>query len=98
MPVVLAELLAVLGPWIMRFMAAKGVIMFAGFLGRLGLVIGTDKLVVKPLLDAATNMWGAIPPQFSCWFGAFGVSEATSIMISSLTLIMGKRIFFGKSE
>lgn len=97
MPVVIAELLAILGPWIMRFFAVKGLMMVAGFLGRIGLVLMTDKMVVKPLIDAAMNAWGAIPAEFGCWFAAIGITEMASILVSSLTLIVGKRVFFGKS-
>jgi len=98
MPVVLAELLAILGPWIMRFFAVKGVLMVAGFLGRLGIVLMTDRMVVKPALDAIMNAMGAMPAEFSCWFGAVGITEAVSICVSGLTLITAKKIFFGKKE
>lgn len=98
MPIVLVELFAVLGPWIMRFLAVKGVIMAAGFLGRIGIVLMTSEMVVKPLLEAAKNAWSAFPAEYSCWLNTFGVLQMASIMISGLTLIVGKRVFFGKSS
>lgn len=98
MPVVLTELLAVLGPWIMRFFAAKAVIMVAGFLGRLGLVLATNEFAVQPLIDHAVTAWSSIPPDFQCWIAAFGVTRAASIMVSGLTLIAAKRVFFAKSS
>jgi len=98
MPVVIAELLAILGPWIMRFFAVKGVIMVAGFLGRLGIVLATDRMLVQPALDAITQAMGAMPPEFNCWFGAVGIKEAVSICVSGITLITARKIFFGKKE
>lgn len=98
MPVVLVELLAVLGPWIMRFFAVKGVLMVTGFLSRIGVVLMTDKLVIQPMIDAAMNAWGAVPGEFQCWFSAIGITKMASIMVSALTLISAKRIFFGKKE
>ena len=98
MPVVLAELLAILGPWIMRFFAVKGVLMVAGFLGRIGVVLMTDRMLVQPALDAIMRAMGSIPPEFNCWFGAVGIKEAVSICVSGITLITAKRVFFGKKE
>lgn len=98
MPVVLAELLAALGPWIARFFAAKALVMVVGFLGRIGLVLMTDKFVMKPLIDAAVNAFNAIPPEFQCWFGAIGLTQMASVMVSGLTIISAKRVFFGKKE
>lgn len=98
MPVVLVELLAILGPWIMRFFAVKGVIMVAGFLARIGVVLMTDRMVVQPALDAIMNAMGAMPPEFNCWFGVIGIKEAVSICVSGITLITANKIFFGKKE
>ncbi|ASK92184.1 hypothetical protein KWH04_23655 [Xanthomonas campestris pv. trichodesmae] len=98
MPVVLVELLAVLGPWITRFFAAKAVIMVAGFFGRLGLVLMTDKFVMEPMIEAATNAFHAIPAEFQCWFGVIGVTQMCSVVVSGLTLISAKRVFFGKKD
>lgn len=98
MPVVIAELLAILGPWIMRFFAVKGVLMVAGFLGRLGLVLATNEFAVQPLIEHAISAWNSIPPQFQCWLALFGVTKAASIMVSGLTLIAAKRVFFAKAE
>lgn len=93
----LGPILAALGPWIMRFFAAKAVIMFAGFLGRLGIVIATNEFAVQPLIEHAITAWNAIPPQFQCWFGLFGVTKAAGIIVSALTLITAKKLFFAKS-
>lgn len=98
MPIIITELLAILGPWIMRFFAVKGVLMVGGFLSRIGLVLMTDKMVVQPLIDAAMQAWATVPPEFQCWFGAIGVTKMASIMVSALTLIAAKRVFFGKSQ
>ncbi|MBD9368380.1 DUF2523 family protein [Xanthomonas sp. XNM01] len=92
----LGPILAALGPWIMRFFAAKAVIMVAGFLGRLGLVIATNEFAVQPLIDHAVSAWNTIPAQWQCWFGLFGITKAAGIMVSALTLISAKKVFFAK--
>lgn len=98
MPAALTALLAALGPWIMRFFAAKAVIMVAGFLGRLGLVLVTNEFVIEPLIDATITQWNSMPASIQCWLRAAGVAEAASIIVSGLTLIAGKRVFLGKSS
>ena len=98
MPVIVVELLAILGPWIMRFFAAKAVIMVAGFLGRIGLVLATNEFAVQPLIDHVMSAWTSIPADFQCWLSAFGVTKAASIMVSGLTLIAGKQVFFAKTS
>lgn len=98
MPVVIAELLAILGPWIMRFFAVKGVLMLAGFLGRLGLVLATNEYVMQPMIDYAITAWNGFPAEYQCWLALFGVSKAAGIMVSGLTLIAAKRVFFAKKE
>lgn len=98
MPVVLAELLAALGPWIMRFMAAHAIAMFAKFLARLGLAIATNEMVIQPLIDHAVSAWSSIPAEWQCWFATFGITKAAGIMVSGLTLITAKRVFLTKSE
>lgn len=98
MPVVIAELLAIIGPWVMRFFAVKGVLMVAGFLARLGLVLGTGKFVMEPLVEKTIEWWGTLPATFQCWMGAVGIVEAASIMLSGLTLIAAKQVFFSKAD
>lgn len=93
----IAAILAALGPWITRFFLAKSALMFAGFLGRLGLVLATDEFATQPLVDHAINAWSMIPNQYLCWFGAFGVTRALSICLSALTLITAKKVFFAKA-
>lgn len=97
MPVVIAELLAIIGPWIMRFLAVKGLLMVAGLLGRLGLVLATNEFAVQPLIEHAMTAWNAIPAQYQCWLALFGVTKAAGIMVSGLTLIAAKRVFFAKA-
>lgn len=93
----LAALLAALGPWITRFFMAKAVVMVAGFLGRLGLVIATNEFAMEPLIEHVTTMWMQIPASWQCWFGLFGVTKAAGIMVSALTLISAKKLFFAKA-
>jgi len=97
LPIVSAVLAAV-GPWIMRFFAAKAVLMFAGFLGRLGLVIATNEFAVEPLIDHAMTAWNAIPGDWQCWFALLGITKAAGIMVSALTLIAAKQVFFAKAD
>ncbi|WP_052107762.1 DUF2523 family protein [Aerolutibacter daejeonensis] len=92
-----APLLAALAPWITRFLLAKSAFIFAGFLGRLGLVIATNEFAIQPLVDSAITAWSMIPNQYLCWFGAFGVTKALSIMLSASTLIGAKKVFFAKA-
>lgn len=94
----LGALLAALGPWITRFFMAKAGLMFAGFLGRLGLVIATNEIAMEPLTDLVLSRWATLPGDMQCWLGLFGVTKAVSIMLSALTLISAKRVFFAKSE
>ncbi len=70
--------------------------MFAGFLGRLGLVIATNEMVTEPLTTMILNKWVTLPGNMQCWLGLFGVTKAVSIMISGMTLIAAKRVFFAK--
>lgn len=94
----LAALLAALGPWISRFFMARAGLMFAGFLGRLGLVIATNEIAMQPLTDLVLSRWATLPADMQCWLGLFGVTKAVSIMLSAGTLITGKRLFFAKGE
>lgn len=93
-----AAFLAALGPWISRFFMAKAGLMFAGFLGRLGLVIATNEIAFEPLTNLVLSRWATLPADMQCWLGLFGVTKAVSIMLSASTLIMGKRVFFAKAE
>lgn len=93
-----SSILAAVGPWIMRFLAVKGVIILAGFLGRLGLVLATNEFAVQPLIDHAMSAWTSVPVGWQCWLGLFGVTKAAGIMVSGLTLIAAKRVFFAKDS
>lgn len=95
---IISAVFGALGPWIMRFFAAKAVIMLAGFLGRLGLVIATNEFAVEPLIDHAMTAWNAIPGDWQCWFALLGITKAAGIMVSALTLIAAKQVFFAKAE
>ncbi|MEJ2790632.1 MULTISPECIES: hypothetical protein [unclassified Pseudoxanthomonas] len=95
---VLGSVFAALGPWIMRFFAAKAVLMVAGFLGRVGLVLATNEVIVQPLIDHAIQMWNGIPGAWQCWLALFGVTKAAGIYVSGLSLIAAKKIFLAKSE
>lgn len=92
----LAALFAALGPWISRFFMLKGATMFAGFLGRLGLVLATNEFVMEPLMDHVIAAWTRIPTEYQCWLALFGVTKAASIIVSGLTLLGAKRVFFAK--
>lgn len=94
----LAPLLAALGPWITRFFMAKAALMFAGFMGRLGLVIATNELAFEPLTNLVLSKWATLPGSMQCWLALFGVTKAVSIFLSATTLISAKKIFFAKSE
>lgn len=94
----LTPVLAALGPWISRFLLAKGAMMFAGFLGNLGLVIAVNKYAYEPLTNLVLSKWSTLPGSMQCWFGVFGVNQAISIMLSAMTLITAKKIFFSKKD
>lgn len=87
---------AALGPWIGRFIMLKGVLLVTGFLGRLGLVLATNEFVMQPLIDHLMGAWNSIPPGWTCWFALFGVTKAAGIVVSALTLISAKRVFFAR--
>lgn len=93
----LAAVFAALGPWIARFFMLKGATIFAGFLGRLGLVLATNEFVMQPLIDHVISAFNAIPPQYQCWIALFGITKAASIFVSGMTLLGAKRVFFSKS-
>lgn len=97
MPLITA-FLAALGPWIARFFMAKAVLMVAGFLGRLGLVLATNEFAVEPLVDMVIAKYASLPGSLQCWLGVFGVMKAVSVMLSGLTLISAKQVFFAKSS
>lgn len=97
MPII-AMLLEALGPWIARFFMAKAVLMFAGFLARLGLVIATNELAMEPLTNLVLSKWASMPGTMQCWLSLFGVTKAVSVMLSAGTLLSAKQIFFAKSE
>jgi hypothetical protein len=94
---VAGAIFAALGPWITRFFMAKGALMVAGLMGRLGLVLATNELVMEPLIDMVTTKWQLIPVEMRCWLGVFGIVKAASILISGMTLIAVKRVFLNKS-
>lgn len=94
----LAALLAAIGPWITRFFMLKAGLMFAGFLGRLGLVIATNELAVEPLTALVVGKWSVIPDDMRCWLAMFGVTKAVSIMLSAGMLIAAKSIFLKRAS
>ncbi|MEN4903351.1 hypothetical protein [Luteimonas sp. TWI1437] len=93
----LTALLAALGPWIARFFFMKGALLFTSFLGRIGLVLATNEFVMEPLIDHVTRAWNAIPSDWQCWFGLLGVTKMASIMVTGMSLLGAKRVFFSKS-
>ena len=93
----IAAILEALAPWISRYLMGKAALWVASLLGRLGLVIATDKFAMQPLIDHAINAWSMIPNQYLCWFDAFGVTKALSIMLSASALIGAKKVFFAKA-
>lgn len=95
---IFAALLEALGPWIARFIMAKGVLLFAGFLGRLGLVIATNEFAIQPLIDLTVSKWSTIPSTMQCWLSLFGVTKAVSVMLSAAVLIAAKHLFFSKKS
>jgi hypothetical protein len=84
-------------PWITRLIMAKGVLLFAGFLGRLGFVFIMNEFFIQFIIEYAINMWNAIPSEWQCWFALLGVTKAAGIYVSGMTLIGAKRVFFAKS-
>lgn len=97
MPALLAAIFAAIGPWITRFFMVKGVLMFAGFLGRVGLVLATNEFFMEPLIDHIISAWNSMPAGMQCWLALFGVTKAAGILVSGLMLITGKRVFFAKA-
>lgn len=97
MPVFLGPLLAALSPWIIRFFLAKSVLMFVGFLTRLGIVLATNEYAIQPLIEHATTAWLSMPAEWQCWFGLFGVTKAASIMVSASLLLSAKQVFIAKA-
>ena len=93
----LAPALAVIGPWITRFFMAKAALMFAGFLGRVGLFVATNELIFEPVLEHITQAWFTIPPAWQCWFSLIGVVQVASILVTGMTLLSVKQVFFAKS-
>lgn len=93
----LAPALATLAAWIPRFLMVKGVLLFSGLLGRLGLVLATNEFVMQPLIDHVIAAWNTIPAGMQCWLALFGVTKAASIAVSGLTLIAAKRVFFARA-
>lgn len=94
---VLAALFAALGPWIARFFMLKGVLMFSGFLGRLGIVLATNEFVMQPLIQHAINAWSQIPGDMQCWLSIVGVVKVASIIVTGTSLLGAKRVFFSKA-
>lgn len=94
---IIASISAAVGPWIMRFFAAKAVIMVAGFMGRVGLVLATNELIMEPLIDLVTAKWQGLPASMQCWMATFGVTKAASVLVSGMTLMAGKQVFLRKS-
>lgn len=97
-PLALAPILAAIAPWITRFLMAKGVLLFAGFLGRLGIVLATNELLVQPIIDHIMSMWVSIPAEMQCWLTFWGVTEIASIVVSGMTLAAAKQVFFSKAD
>lgn len=97
MPLI-AAVFAALGPWITRFFMAKAVLMVAGFMGRLGVVLATNEFAMEPLTDMVISKYASLPAGLQCWLGTFGVLKAVSVMLSGLTLIQVKNVFFKKAE
>lgn len=95
---IVGSIFAALGPWVMRFFAAKAVIMAAGFMGRVGLVLATNEVIMEPLIDMVTTKWATLPASMQCWMGTFGVIKAASVLVSGMTLIAAKSVFFQKSS
>ena len=94
----LAGILEAAAPWITRFIMVKGVLVVSGFLGRLGLVLATNEMLMQPLIDYAMNTWATMPIEWQCWFNLLGVTKGVSIILSGVTLINAKRVFFAKSS
>lgn len=94
----LEPLLAALGPWITRLFIAKAALGFAGFLGRLGLVMATNEFAMEPLTNLVIGKFTSLPGDMQCWLGLVGVTKAVSVMLSGMTLISAKRVFFAKAS
>lgn len=94
----IAAVLSAAAPWISRYLMAKGAILFAGFMGRVGLVFATNEVIMQPLISHIMSAWGALPAQFTCWMGVFGIAKVASILVSALTLLSVKQIFLARSS
>lgn len=94
---IVGSIFAALSPWIMRFFAAKAVLMFAGFMGRVGLVLATNEVVMEPLIDLVTSKWLTLPASMQCWMATFGIVKAASVLVSGMSLIAAKSVFLQKS-
>lgn len=92
-----SAILAAAMPWITRFFLAKGALLFAGFMSRVGLVFATNELIFDPLLAHIMSAWSALPPEMTCWMSAFGITKVASILVSALTLLSFKQIFLARS-
>lgn len=93
-----SAILAAAMPWITRFLIAKGALILAAFLGRIGLVIATNEVIMEPLLAHIMSAWGSLPSEFTCWMALLGVTKVASIIVSALTLLSIKQIFLAKSS
>ena len=93
-----SAILAAAMPWITRYFLAKGALLFAGFMGRVGLVFATNEMIFEPLLAHIMSAWGALPAEFTCWMGFFGITTVASILVSALTLVSLKQIFLARSS
>lgn len=93
----IAAILSAAAPWISRFFLAKGALLFAGFLGRIGIVIATNEVIMEPLLGHIMGAWASLPGDFTCWMGMLGVTKVASIVVSALTLLSIKQVFLAKA-
>lgn len=94
----IAGFFAALSPWIARFFVAKAGLLFASFLGRLGIVLATNELAIEPLVNLVVSKWATLPGNLQCWLGLFGVTKAASVMLSGMTLMSAKKLFFARSS
>ena len=93
---VVGAVLAAAGPWITRFIMSKGVLIFAGFMAKLGLVFLTKEAFVDPLIAHIMSAWSGIPAEFTCWMGLVGLTQVASILVSALVLSAGKQVFLSR--
>lgn len=101
MPLVLAPIIAALGPVLkavlLWLLVAKGAAIIARLFLVLGLALFTNEWLLNPMLDMIQGRAGGIPAEMRVWLSAFGIDKVISIMATAYTLLAAKRVFLGRT-